>query len=81
MVPDENHLIKSDTSNLKGALVLEPKKGFYKIPLALFDFVSLYPSIIIAYNMCYTTIIKDYSIKLNENDYHIIPEFGHKFVK
>ncbi|CAD8132103.1 unnamed protein product [Paramecium octaurelia] len=81
LVPDENHLIKPDTTNLKGALVLEPKKGFYKIPLALFDFVSLYPSIIIAYNMCYTTIIKDYSIKLNEDDYHIIPEFGHKFVK
>ncbi|CAD8055365.1 unnamed protein product [Paramecium sonneborni] len=81
LVPDENHTKKAETCNLKGALVLEPKRGFYKIPLALFDFVSLYPSIIIAYNMCYTTIIKDYSIKLNENDYYVIPEFGHKFVK
>lgn len=55
---------------MKGALVLPPIKGFYKVPLALFDFVSLYPSIVIAYNMCYTTILKNYSSDINENDYY-----------
>jgi DNA polymerase elongation subunit (family B) len=40
----------------KGAFVFEPRAGLYDV-LAMLDFASLYPSIIIGYNMCYTTLI------------------------
>lgn len=38
-----------------GAIVVSPHKGFYEIPVYVNDFSSLYPSIMIAYNLCYTT--------------------------
>jgi DNA polymerase delta subunit 1 len=41
-----------------GATVIEPMKGFYDIPIATLDFSSLYPSIMIAHNLCYTTYLK-----------------------
>jgi DNA polymerase elongation subunit (family B) len=40
----------------QGAFVFDPQPGLYKL-LAILDFAALYPSIIIGYNMCYTTII------------------------
>ncbi|KAI8471465.1 MAG: DNA polymerase delta subunit one [Monoraphidium minutum] len=41
----------------EGATVLEPKIGFYKTPIATLDFASLYPSIMMAHNLCYTTLL------------------------
>eukprot|EP01071_Lankesteria_metandrocarpae_P010903 Lankesteria_metandrocarpae@DN5381_c0_g1_i2.p1 len=41
----------------EGATVLDPKKGFYQDPIATLDFASLYPSIMMAYNLCYCTLI------------------------
>ena len=41
----------------EGATVLEPKIGFYKGPIATLDFASLYPSIMMAHNLCYTTLL------------------------
>ena len=38
-------------------LVMEPESAFYKSPLLVLDFQSLYPSIMIAYNYCYSTMI------------------------
>lgn len=38
-------------------LVMEPSSAFYKSPLLVLDFQSLYPSIVMAYNYCYSTII------------------------
>lgn len=43
----------------QGATVLEPDTGYYDTPVAVFDFASLYPSIIMAHNLCYTTLVKD----------------------
>ena len=43
----------------EGATVLDPKTGFYnnKQPITTLDFASLYPSIMMAHNLCYTTLI------------------------
>ena len=38
-------------------LVMEPESAFYNNPLAVLDFQSLYPSIIIANNYCFTTCL------------------------
>ncbi|ODV87372.1 hypothetical protein CANARDRAFT_5911 [[Candida] arabinofermentans NRRL YB-2248] len=38
-------------------LILEPESSFYKSPLVVLDFQSLYPSLTIAYNYCYSTLL------------------------
>ncbi|CAI4053009.1 hypothetical protein SKDZ_16G1080 [Saccharomyces kudriavzevii ZP591] len=38
-------------------LVMEPESAFYKSPLVVLDFQSLYPSIMIGYNYCYSTML------------------------
>lgn len=38
-------------------LIMEPLSAFYKGPLVVLDFQSLYPSIMIAYNYCYSTCL------------------------
>ncbi|CAK9439135.1 uncharacterized protein LODBEIA_P33590 [Lodderomyces beijingensis] len=50
-------------------LVMEPRSNFYKSPLVVLDFQSLYPSIMIAYNYCFSTIIgKLHNFKSNKNN-------------
>lgn len=38
-------------------LVMEPQSNFYTSPLLVLDFQSLYPSVMIAYNYCYSTFL------------------------
>lgn len=51
-------LTKEESSNLqlKGASVLEPKVGLHK-NCTVVDFSSLYPSIVVANNICYSTYL------------------------
>jgi DNA polymerase delta subunit 1 len=42
----------------EGATVIEPKRGYYQDPIATLDFASLYPSIIMAHNLCYSTLVR-----------------------
>ncbi|KAG2053704.1 hypothetical protein BDR06DRAFT_952548 [Suillus hirtellus] len=46
----------------EGATVIEPKKGYYDTPIATLDFSSLYPSIMMAHNLCYTTLLEKSTI-------------------
>jgi len=43
----------------KGAFVLDPDVGFYEDPVAVLDYASLYPSLMIYYNLSYDTIVFD----------------------
>ncbi|CAG2113535.1 unnamed protein product [Medioppia subpectinata] len=38
-------------------LILEPYSGYYRDPVVVLDFQSLYPSMMIAYNYCYSTCL------------------------
>lgn len=38
-------------------LIMEPRSEFYTDPLIVLDFQSLYPSMIIAYNYCFSTCL------------------------
>ncbi|KAJ6264149.1 DNA polymerase zeta catalytic subunit [Drechslerella dactyloides] len=38
-------------------LVMEPQSNFYTSPLLVLDFQSLYPSVMIAFNYCYSTCL------------------------
>ncbi|ODV92214.1 hypothetical protein CANCADRAFT_21996 [Tortispora caseinolytica NRRL Y-17796] len=38
-------------------MVMEPKSNYYNSPIIVLDFNSLYPSIMIAFNICYSTFL------------------------
>ncbi|XP_065158452.1 DNA polymerase delta catalytic subunit [Atheta coriaria] len=52
------HQGMASSEQYEGATVIEPIRGYYKMPIATLDFSSLYPSIMIAHNLCYTTLLK-----------------------
>ncbi|CAA9995913.1 unnamed protein product [Nesidiocoris tenuis] len=67
----------------EGATVIEPMKGYYNEPIATLDFSSLYPSIMMAHNLCYSTLITKKSIEtlgLTPDRYSETP-CGNYFVK
>jgi DNA polymerase elongation subunit (family B) len=43
----------------EGATVLEAHKGAYYTPITALDFEALYPSIMMAHNLCYSTLVMD----------------------
>lgn len=55
----DNYGIKDENSEFTGATVLPPLKGAYFEPITVCDFASLYPSIIRAHNLCFSTIVLD----------------------
>ena len=51
------HQSQAADENYKGATVIDPVKGYYDVPIATLDFSSLYPSIMMAHNLCYTSLV------------------------
>jgi DNA polymerase elongation subunit (family B) len=49
----------SEKAPMGGGSVKPPKRGFHKL-IACLDFSSLYPSIMMAKNICYTTLVPKY---------------------
>lgn len=43
----------------QGAFVLDPELGFHRDPIVTLDFASLYPSLMMAYNLSYDTFLWD----------------------
>merc|ERR1719244_634795 len=53
------HQSQASDENYEGATVIDPVKGYYDVPIATLDFSSLYPSIMMAHNLCYTTLLTE----------------------
>ncbi|XP_046862075.1 DNA polymerase delta catalytic subunit-like [Xenia sp. Carnegie-2017] len=64
-----------------GATVIEPSKGYYDSPIATLDFSSLYPSIMMAHNLCYTSLLNEHNIKELASDEYIKTPCGSYFIK
>ncbi|KAI5867309.1 DNA polymerase family B-domain-containing protein [Durotheca rogersii] len=77
--------MKSDGSEeqYEGATVIEPIRGYYDVPIATLDFASLYPSIMQAHNLCYTTLVNKRAIErfgLKKDEDYIVTPCGDTFV-
>nr|XP_021189577.2 DNA polymerase delta catalytic subunit [Helicoverpa armigera] len=67
----------------EGATVIEPKRGYYADPISTLDFASLYPSIMMAHNLCYTTLVQpnmQHKANLKDADVTVTPS-KNMFVK
>ena len=56
-LPDESANKPPAIDGFEGAVVIRPLPGFYQTPVVTLDFASLYPSIMRAYNMCFSTLV------------------------
>ncbi|CAN6611264.1 DNA polymerase delta catalytic subunit [Trichomonascus vanleenenianus] len=76
VIPNYRHEGSSD-EQYEGATVIEPKRGYYDRPIATLDFSSLYPSIMMAHNLCYTTLLDKATIErlglVQDKDYIVTP--------
>ncbi|NPA98135.1 MAG: DNA polymerase II [Crenarchaeota archaeon] len=70
--------IERPYESYRGAVVLKPVKGIHE-NIAVLDFSSMYPSIMIKYNVGPDTIVKDE--KCDPEKHYIAPEVGHCFRK
>lgn len=77
-----NFRTDSSGEQYEGATVIEPTRGYYDVPIATLDFASLYPSIIQAHNLCYTTLLNKTSVEklgLKKDDDYIVTPNGDMF--
>lgn len=72
---------EGSSDKFEGATVLDPLTGYYPQPIATLDFASLYPSIMMAHNLCYCTLLKPEQVRdLPEEAYTKTPS-GCYFLK
>ena len=55
--------VEGSDEQYEGATVIEPRRGYYDVPITTLDFSSLYPSIMMAHNLCYTTLLDTHTIQ------------------
>lgn len=70
-VVESDGYIPKDNENYTGAYVFDPEPGLYDMVVS-FDFSSLYPTTIIAYNIDYSTLVKDeysYNIQTGKEEW------------
>jgi DNA polymerase delta subunit 1 len=68
-------------AKFEGGFVLDAKVGYYQEPCVVLDFSSLYPSVMMAHNLCYSTIIPTYKLKgMDGSTYEKTPN-GDAFIK
>jgi len=67
-VVEKDGYMAKDDEHYQGAMVFEPIPGVYD-RIVPFDFASLYPTTIIAYNIDYSTLVTDPKIK--DEDCHV----------
>lgn len=65
----------------EGGYVMEAQKGFYPNPIAVLDFSSLYPSIMIANNICYTTLLSPRQVGKVPSEHYVETPTGNHFIK
>lgn len=65
----------------EGATVLDPMTGYYEKPIATLDFASLYPSIMMAHNLCYCTLVPPDKAKSMPADSITVTPRGDTFVR
>eukprot|EP00760_Papus_ankaliazontas_P000551 PhM_4_TR10095/c0_g1_i1/m.19641/K02327/POLD1; DNA polymerase delta subunit 1 len=76
----ERH-VSNDAVGYEGATVIPPQRGFYPEPIATLDFASLYPSIMMAHNLCYSTLVRPSEVDKLDEDKYIRTPSGDRFVK
>jgi len=58
VAPAKSTAAASRVVGYEGAVVIEPRRGYYREnPVVTLDFASLYPSIMMAHNLCYSTLV------------------------
>lgn len=62
-----------------GAIVLTPKPGLHE-NIAVLDFRSMYPNIMVKYNVSPDTYVEP-GVKVDPGDVYVSPEVGHRFLK
>ena len=72
---------KGGDEKYEGATVIEPKKAFYTAPIATLDFASLYPSIMMAHNLCYSTLVAPADVARLQPDEYVKTPTGDVFVR
>jgi len=74
LVPAKNEL---PFLTYRGAIVIEPETGVHA-NIAVLDFASMYPKLMVNYNLSPDTLVKPDEI-LPEESVYVIPDVGHRF--